>query len=134
MTITPIAVPTEAFDIPVPACDPFFDPNCTGTATISFSRSAFIHDENGVRQQVNVNTHWIDGSQVYGSDTARAQELRALDGTGHLKVSTDNFLPFNVNRFPNQPNSSPTFFLAGDVRANENSRPYRVADPFHARA
>ena len=121
MTLTPIGVPPEDFAIPVPAGDPFFDPNNTGTATIAFSRSAFIHDVNGVRQQMNVNTHWMDASQVYGSDTARAQELRALDGTGHLKVSTDNFLPFNVNGFPNQPSSSPTFFLAGDVRVNENS-------------
>lgn len=121
MTLTPIGVPPEDFAIPVPAGDPFFDPNNTGTATIAFSRSAFIHDVNGVRQQMNVNTHWMDASQVYGSDTARAQELRALDGTGHLKVSTDNFLPFNVNGFPNQPSSSPAFFLAGDVRVNENS-------------
>ena len=121
MTLTPIAVPSEAFNIPVPACDPQFDPNCTGTATIAFKRSAFIHDVNGVRQQVNVNTHWMDASQVYGSDTARAQELRALDGTGHLKVSTGNFLPFNVNGFPNQPSSSAAFFLGGDVRVNENS-------------
>ena len=121
MTLTPIAVPAEAFNIAVPACDPQFDPNCTGTATIAFSRSTFIHDENGVRQQVNVNTHWMDASQVYGSDIARAQELRALDGTGHLKVSTDNFLPFNLNGFDNQPTSSPAFFLGGDVRVNENS-------------
>ena len=121
MMITPIAVPTETFNIPVPACDPVFDPNCTGTATISFSRSAFINDENGVRQQLNANTHWIDASMVYGSDTARSQELRTLDGTGHLKVGTDNLLPFNVNRFPNQPNTNAAFFLAGDVRANENS-------------
>ena len=121
MTLTPIAVPTETFNIPVPACDPVFDPNCTGTATISFSRSAFINDENGVRQQLNANTHWIDASMVYGSDDARAQELRALDGTGHLKVGTNNMLPFNVDRFPNEPNTLPTFFLAGDVRANENT-------------
>ena len=121
MTLTPIAVPREDLAIPVAVCDPQFDPNCTGTATIAFSRSTFIHDLSGVRQQVNVNTHWIDASQVYGSDTARAQELRALDGTGHLKVSTGNFLPFNLNGFDNQPSSSPNFFLAGDVRANENS-------------
>jgi peroxidase len=120
MLITPIAVPTETFSVPVPVCDPVFDPNCTGTATISFSRSAFVVDENGVRQQLDANTHWIDASQVYGSDTARAQELRTLDGTGHLKVSTNNLLPFNVDRFPNEPNTLPNFFLAGDVRANEN--------------
>jgi len=125
LMITPIAVPTESFNILVPACDPVFDPNCTGTATISFSRSAFIHDENGVRQQLNANTHWLDGSQVYGSDDVRAQELRTLDGTGHLKVTVNstfgNLLPFNVDRFPNEPDISPIFLLAGDVRANENS-------------
>lgn len=60
--------------------------------------------------------------------------LRALDGTGHLKVSSDSFLPFNVNGFDNQPSSSPAFFLAGDVRVNENSPPYRIADHFHAGA
>jgi peroxidase len=120
MTLTPIAVPTETFNIPVPACDPVFDPNCTGTATLSFSRSAFINGENGVRQQLNANTHWIDGSQVYGSDDLRSQELRTLDGTGHLKVGTNNLLPFNVDRFPNEPNTNPNFFIAGDVRANEN--------------
>jgi peroxidase len=121
MMITPIAVPTEDFSIPVPRCDPVFDPNCTGTATISFSRSAFIHDENLVRQQLNANTHWLDGSQVYGSDDVRAQELRTLDGTGHLKVGANNLLPFNVDRFDNEPSNAPIFFLAGDVRANENS-------------
>ena len=120
MTLTPIADPTETFNIPVPACDPVFDPNCTGTATLSFSRSAFINDENGVRQQLNANTHWVDASMVYGSDDVRAQELRALDGTGHLIVGTNNLLPFNTFGLPNEPNTSSTFFLAGDVRANEN--------------
>jgi hypothetical protein len=112
---------SETFNIPVPACDPVFDPSCTGTATIAFQRSAFVNDPNGVRQQLNANTHWLDGSQIYGSDDARAQELRTLDGTGHLKSSTGNFLPFNVDRFPNEPTNQPNFFLAGDVRANENS-------------
>ena len=59
MEITPIAVPREPFNIPVPLCDPVFDPGCTGTATISFSRSAFVHDVNLVRQQLNANTQWI---------------------------------------------------------------------------
>src|SRR5262249_31675863 len=104
--------------------DPTFDPNCTGTATIAFSRSAFITDPTGVCQQLDANTHWLDASMVYGSDDARAQELRTLDGTGHLKSGTagtfSNMLPFNVDGFPNEPTTSPNFFLAGDVRANEN--------------
>jgi hypothetical protein len=125
MMITPIAVPTEDFNIPVPLCDPTFDPSCTGTATIAFQRSAFVHDVNGVRQQLNANTHWLDGSQVYGSDTldpgGRADALRAHDGLGHLLTGANNMLPFNTGGLDNEPNNSPTFLLAGDVRANENS-------------
>ena len=125
MEITPIAVPTESLPIPVPTCDPVFDHNCTGTATISFSRSAFVHDVNLVRQQLNVNTHWIDGSAVYGSDTldpgGRADALRAHDGLGHLLADTNNMLPFNTGRLVNEPNTSPNFRIAGDVRVNENS-------------
>ncbi len=48
------------------------------------------------------------------------RRCETLDGTGHLAVSTNNMLPFNVGGLPNEPNTSPTFFLAGDVRANEN--------------
>ena len=120
MTLTPIAVPAEKFNIPVPPCDPTFDPTCTGTKVLSFSRAAFL-TINGVREQVNVNTAFLDGSQVYGSDEARAQELRMLDGSGQLKTSANNLLPFNVNGFPNQPKTDSTFFLAGDIRANEVS-------------
>src|SRR5204863_9762463 len=66
------------------------------------------------------NTHWLDGSMVYGSDDIRAQDLRTLDGTGHLIVGNNNLLPLNTFSLPNEPNTSSTFFLAGDVRANEN--------------
>lgn len=71
------------------------------------------------RQQVNQITSYIDASNVYGSNLARANELRTLDGTGRLKTSAGDFLPFNVNNFSNAPSPSSIFFLAGDVRANE---------------
>ena len=132
MINTPIAGPTETpFPIAVPTCDPQldgshrpFDPNCTGTATIAFSRSAFINDENGGD---NSSTRIPTGLMLQWSMDQMMPahlELRTLDGTGHLKVGTvginDNLLPLNVDKFPNEPNTSPTFFLAGDVRANEN--------------
>ena len=120
MSFTPVGSPVENFVIPVPPGDPVFDPTGTGTKTLAFKRSLFVL-VNNVRQQVNVNTAYIDGSQVYGSDEPRAQELRILDGSGRLKSSANNLLPFNVNAFPNQPDTSSGFFLTGDVRANETS-------------
>ena len=116
---TPLESPAEPFDIPVPLGDPWFDPTGSGTQLIPLDRSHY-EIVGGVRQQVNEITAFIDASQVYGSDAARAAELRTLDGTGRLKTSAGDLLPFNVNGFPNAPAASdPSFFLAGDIRANE---------------
>ena len=116
---TPIASPAESMDIEVPAGDPWFDPSGTGAVTIALDRSAYEMVE-GVRQQVNNITAYIDASMVYGSEHDLADELRAMDGTGRLKTSPGNLLPFNVNGFPNAPTADdPSFFLAGDIRCNE---------------
>ncbi|NJL30062.1 MAG: peroxidase, partial [Thermoanaerobaculia bacterium] len=118
LDLAPGASPHEPFDIEVPIGDPFFDPFSTGTEVIPLERSAY-NVVAGVRQQINALTAYVDASNVYGSDTARALELRTLDGTGRLKTSAGDLLPFNVNGFPNAPSTDPSFFLAGDVRANE---------------
>lgn len=118
---TPSSNPPESFNIPVPAGDPWFDPQGTGTAEIPLNRS-FGEDHDGVRQQVNEITAFIDASNVYGSSEERAYALRALDGTGKLKTTTSehgDLPPYNQSGLPNAPASSPNLFLAGDVRANE---------------
>ncbi|MGJ8639354.1 MAG: peroxidase family protein [Opitutaceae bacterium] len=119
ITETPGSDPAEAFNIAVPAGDIYFDPTVTGTAEIGLNRS-FYHEVDGVRQQVNEITAYIDASNVYGSSAERAEALRAMDGTGKLKTSDGNLLPFNEDGLANAeiPNGS-TYFLAGDVRANE---------------
>lgn len=85
------------------------------------------------REQVNALTAYIDGSNVYGSDQARANFLRTMSG-GQLKTSVGNngetLLPLNdaTNPFANAnppvlPGDTPPpaeeLFIAGDVRANE---------------
>ncbi len=111
----------EAYNIKVPQGDPFFDPYNTGTQTINLNRS--IYDPNtGVetpRQQINEITAYIDGSMVYGSDSERAETLRANDGTGRLATSAGNLLPFNTGGLGNAGGTGSNLFLAGDVRANE---------------
>lgn len=120
---TPTHVPEEAFDIPVPAGDPWFDPEATGTKTIPLNRSAYeIRD--GVREQVNGITAFIDASQVYGSDAVRAFGLRRMDGSGMLKSSVSEhgeLLPYNEDGLPNAPSAAASFFVAGDIRVNEQA-------------
>jgi hypothetical protein len=125
--------PPEHANIPVPTGDPFFDPEGTGTQVIGFDRSVFDPatgtGTDNPRQQPNVITSYIDGSQVYGSDDTRAGALRTYVG-GRLKTSPGNLLPYNSAAYfgelaplPNA-NSGPfpddQLFVAGDVRANEN--------------
>ena len=117
--LTPVVDPKESFPVAVPTGDPWFDPQSSGTQTIPLDRSLY-NVVNGVRQQVNEITAFIDASNVYGSDSERANALRTLDGTGRLKVSTGDLPPFNTAGLANAPTAhAPNFFLAGDFRANE---------------
>ena len=117
--------PPEPADIVVPTGDPFFDPDSTGTEVIAFNRSIFNPGTglsvDNPRQQENEITAWIDASNVYGSDEERASALRTNDGTGKLKTSEGNLLPFNTEGLPNAGGDSDALFLAGDPRANEQA-------------
>jgi len=121
--LTDGADPPEPANVPIPQGDPFFDPDARGDVVMPFNRSIYDAasgtDPGNPRQQLNEITAWIDASNVYGSDEARASVLRALDGTGRLSTSAGDLLPFNVTGLPNAGGSSPALFVAGDVRANE---------------
>jgi peroxidase len=118
LDLTLTADPAEPFDVEVPAGDPHFDPAGTGGKTISLDRSIYAMVR-GVRQQTNAISAYIDASHVYGSDAERTRALRALDGSGRLKTSAGDLLPFNEDGLPNAPSDSAVFFVAGDLRANE---------------
>lgn len=80
----------------------------------SITRSEFI-DGTEPREQPNVITPEIDGSQVYGSTLEKQAELRSFEG-GKLRVTENpdgpDLLPINEETGQ---------FEAGDVRAGENT-------------
>jgi len=116
---------SEPMPISVPRGDQFFDPSGTGTKQMSLSRSNFdpATGTSTPRQQTNTITAFVDGSQVYGSDAARAAALRTFSA-GKLKTSAGNMMPFNTAGLPNANDAhvvaDSKLFLGGDVRANEN--------------
>jgi hypothetical protein len=127
---------SEPMLIPVPECDEYFDPNCTGQSVIPLNRS-IARPGTGTtadnpREYNNAITAFIDGSNIYGSDEERATYLRSFVD-GKLRTSHGDLLPFNTvdGEFnsgtdvfaPEMDMINPDatkYFIAGDVRANEN--------------
>lgn len=114
----------EYWPITVPSGDDWFDPAGTGSQVIPFTRAFYDHATGTTtpREQQNQITAWIDGSMVYGSSDERAEALR--DVGGRLKTSPGDLLPFNTEGLVNAngPVREPSsLFLAGDVRANEQT-------------
>ncbi|PQO31645.1 peroxidase family protein [Blastopirellula marina] len=105
---------TELAPIEVPTGDPYFDPTSSGSATIPLFRSLYDPATGdsvaNPREQINAITAYIDGSQVYGSNQATSDALRAFVG-GRMLTSEGDLLPIGDDGF----------FMAGDVRANENA-------------
>jgi hypothetical protein len=103
-----------------------------GAGSLPFTRSQFDPNTGtgtgNPRQQVNAVTSFLDLSQVYGSDAAKADALRTHVG-GQLKTSPGNMLPYDSSTYftspidmANDSGAVPTdqLFAAGDRRANEN--------------
>jgi hypothetical protein len=122
--LTPEQEPNEIRGISVPRGDAFFDPHSEGNQKIGFKRSRYDTttgtNQMNPRQQINAITAWLDGSMVYGSDTERAAFLRTFED-GLLKTSPGDLLPFNDGTQDNAMGKSTRFFVAGDVRANEQT-------------
>jgi len=108
---------------PISVNDPL-DPFGQG-AVIPFTRSDFFTGATGIRRQISSVSSYLDASQVYGSDEARAAALRTDNGMGaKLATSPGNLLPINVGGLANDNNgpfADNQLFLTGDVRANENA-------------
>jgi len=116
--------------IPIPRCDPIFDPECTGNQTMPFVRS--LTSSKDVTIRPNMVTQWLDLSQVYGSSEELNEVLRSGSG-GRLRVSEllDGEFPPMLKELKNferalcgtanaGPLDSDELFCCGDVRCNEN--------------
>ena len=129
MSATPTGT-TEYVPIKLPGTEVIF------TEDIPFYRSDYqmTTDAGGnkVRQQLNMITSFIDGSNVYGSDSKRATWLRTMRN-GKMKTSSGNLLPYNTRNGELNSAIDPTApemandsghqvktFVAGDDRAAEN--------------
>ncbi|GLS28188.1 peroxidase family protein [Marinibactrum halimedae] len=78
-------------EVPLPAGDPL------GTGVMEIERTTpdpqrSEEDANLPATYRNVNTHWWDGSQLYGSDASVTEKVREFSG-GRLTVTEDNTLP-----------------------------------------
>ncbi len=126
----------EHIAIDIPKGDLYFDPAGTGEQVINLLRSTSMPGSgtsiDNPRKFPNEISTWIDASNVYGSDKERADWLRTFKG-GKLKMSSGDLLPFNTvdgeydsdldpqaPQMANPGNPFPKYFVAGDVRANEN--------------
>ena len=119
-------------NIEIPSDDLFFSPGSTMFMSRSMAAPGTGTDVNNPRQHNNQITSFIDASSVYGSDENRANWLRTFDG-GKLKTSPGNLLPwntitgnqndeidFNAPFMADDTRSLTRYFVAGDIRANEN--------------
>jgi len=92
-----------------------------------FSRSAFVRTRHeGPREQINLNTAWVDGSNVYGNTEERVKALRDGDSCKLKMRKTDVgwLLPLNTDGLDMENDAHKVeltrLHAAGDFRANEN--------------
>ncbi|XP_021358716.1 chorion peroxidase-like [Mizuhopecten yessoensis] len=107
----------ECFPIPVPPGDPYYTSKC-----INFVRSApAIQTGCGIsnRETLNQITHFVDGSNVYGSSESETAALRHSTG-GLMKTDGNNMPPAASDDECVLPANPLLHCLkTGDVRSNE---------------
>ncbi|CAD5212434.1 unnamed protein product [Bursaphelenchus okinawaensis] len=117
----PTCEPIPSKCIPVKISDKDTNFSFKEKKCLKISRSAPIcgTGQTAPRQQLNENTAYVDGSQIYGSSIKDLPKFR--DGrTGFLKLShfnNMNVLPFDESKCSSATQCTASF-VAGDIRAN----------------
>ncbi|KAK7108957.1 chorion peroxidase-like [Littorina saxatilis] len=107
----------------IPPMDRHFTYSCMNFARSIAAKRPQDCDKNApkqIRQQTSMLTAWIDASQVYGSKTQKAGELRTYR-KGTLIVTSDNLLPEDTNSTCVKEEPGDYCFLAGEKRVNEHT-------------
>ncbi|XP_047025775.1 peroxidase-like isoform X1 [Helicoverpa zea] len=121
--LTPRYIHPSCMPISVPHDDPFYKSKYVTCMEYTRSVTTYRGDCTfGAAEQMNQATHFLDGSNIYGTDSWEAAALRERTG-GLLKTSTieeEEHLPLASN--PTEKclveSGSETCFNAGDARAN----------------
>ncbi|XP_050297989.1 peroxidasin homolog isoform X2 [Anthonomus grandis grandis] len=121
---SPVTVHPECDPIPIPPGDshyPEFNITTGKPICLPFMRSLPGQKQLGPREQVNMNTAFLDGSMVYGSSRCTVHKLKGLNGkmnvTIHPKGNNKDLLPRENNSECRS--DSGLCFYAGDGRASE---------------
>ena len=86
-------VPEEPFELDLAEDDPWPD----RPMRIERTRSDPAPDAKGPPTYVTADSHWWDGSQIYGSDPAFSEALRSKEG-GKLRLDPDGQLPRDLEK------------------------------------
>ncbi|XP_062612030.1 peroxidase-like protein [Saccostrea cucullata] len=114
----PLVNKFACFTIPVPRGDPHFPPTQTCMNMVRHSAALPLGCTNGVREQQNQRSSFIDGTAIYGFNNEREMELRQRSG-GRLKTSdiVRGLLPRAT--CPMGISTQYHCFIAGDHRQSE---------------
>ena len=114
------ALDTFCAPIEIPRNDPFFRGSKTCMNLVRSVPAPPLDCSVRYREQINQLTHWLDGSQIYGSELAEQRSLRTGRG-GRLQVELGPDFGSEILPTDNQNTCElGACFKAGDGRVNEN--------------
>ncbi|KAL0271442.1 UNVERIFIED_CONTAM: hypothetical protein PYX00_008538 [Menopon gallinae] len=123
-TLTPRYVHPGCQSISIPTDDPDYAPHRTVCMSYVRSLTSLRNDCTfGPADQMNQNTHYLDGSMIYGSNAMKAISLRTMKGGNLMTVSQngEEFLPITEAPENNcHDKENWICYQSGDLRVNQH--------------